>query len=448
MTHLAAWLLAGSCRHAGPTVPLPPTDTGQRALPDLPYGFVVPPSARLIGMPGSQFGGHVAVVPAYQGDPSVLLADIAAELFPDLDLDWVLLMDGAVPRGDHHVLDWWDGVSTYRGMLENLPGHDTSVAGDVNDDGHLDLWLSLDLHLGPILGRKYSGLSHDGVAWIDEGDYNSAALGVPVGQIDADQDGVTDVLFAGPWLDAYIYYGPFHGRIPAYLVEDADPTQFSSLGVPSCFTHSDPTVLRDHLGPGHPAIAIGNDLAGDCGIGTFVWDLLQPRGTHLTEQDAIALGSQHARAIHDAGHLFPDQPPLLIYGGFWSDGVLLAAPVSGWLEQLPPSVVQQNGFVHHAIGDINGDGVDELLADASDAQIVLFSPYDHPLDVTRGLDLGSIPFGNSPFFGEIHADLDGDGRSDLVNHTTIQDDRHGEIWIWYGADLLAAYEATLTEESP
>ena len=49
-------------------------------------------------------------------------------------------------------------------------------------------------------------------------------------------------------------------------------------------------------------------------------------------------------------------------------------------------------------------------------------------------------------WGDQHGDLDGDGRSDLVNQwwdaTSPDLDvmNTGEVWVWYGADLLAAWE--------
>jgi hypothetical protein len=397
-------------------------------------------------------GVDVALVPAFGEDPSVILL---RPNVPDSTqaLPGTVFLKGDIAPGTHGLLEVWDGVSGYDyGIVnENAP-----LAGDVNQDGHLDVWLGEELFLGPLLGRTVRRLQ-DSQAHVEG--FREWAV---AGNFDADGDGQLDVLFksdAGAW--SFIRYGPFEGVLPSAVEGAADPATYTRLGENSFCTESDhdTVILRDHLGPGHDAVAVGTDSYGWCPLDTFVWDLRQPRGGQLTYEQALAetegTNSIYGLPFDDAGDLDGDGFGDAVWGGR-SGSRLVGGPMSGWMEfsqgGYDHPIEQVNGYVAHGVGDINGDGLGELvgmwswrgLDGESPTQgmwVLLFSPHPQPIDLSQGLELGWFEEHVTSDVGRVDADLDGDGRTDLASLWAEPDFTAQTLAIWYGADLLQAWES-------
>jgi hypothetical protein len=284
------------------------------------------------------------------------------------------------------------------------------------------------------------------------------------GNFDADGDGELDVIAqVASGQQAFVRYGPLSGSIPSAYEGDADPATYSSLGESTgCQAEMTSQWLRDHLGPGHDAVAIGVDL-DLCSNDTYLWDPFVPRGTHLRYDQALAVLGHFAYQfgdvfVHDPGDVDLDGHPDVIYE-VQNNAQLIPGPLEGqyatgndfgfWDQML-------NGYPQRAMGDVNGDGAPEILGRwywtepgstvaTHDTWVLMCSPFTFPLDFSTGLPLVEAHGGiwvMSSFIGVDSVDLDGDGLYDLVD-TRVQQEPDG-LSIWYGRDLAAACAAEST----
>lgn len=217
---------------------------------------------------------------------------------------------------------------------------------------------------------------------------------------------------------------PGHGSDPGVLIlgssSEGDP--FAGLGYPVAF------FVSGQLGSGSRALL-------------DVWD-----GTSGLYREGVTTQNIHlAGDVDQDGHLSEE----LYLGPILGRHVTYQQDADAFVEG------QVNGDVGNAVGDINGDGLPELVGmwrtptdppGGIGMWMLLFSPHPDPIDLSVGLELGW----NGTHFstmGRFDADLDGDGLTDLVDQW---DDRSGSgegvVGIWYGADLLAAWETKLSSE--
>lgn len=464
-------LLLAGCRHARPpgNPTGTPSDTGDGPHPTAtsttaeaargPW-VTIEPAVSILGEQGQELGGGgLAAFPASGGLPGVLFVPWGIPYGSDLPLTFIL--SGVPPRGEHGIYDVWDGVSGWMGDVVQAKFH---LAGDENGDGIRDAWIHDSLFPGPLLGRRLEFVDDPTrIAWFDGG---YEGLVVAAG-FDADRDGHDDVAVMRGYQRAVIYYGPFSGKVRGVELGEAPLDQVTFLGEDGCPTTMVATLLEDHLGPGHPALATGDTNSCD-GPDTVVYDLWQPRGGDLSVQDCLAFAADqnltHPRWLDDAGDLDGDGHPDVLWsrGSTWK---IPASPLSGWFsdEDAPVSPLTltwpgPGRSLLHAIGDLNGDGVQELTGTCSDEvpdgtwAMILFSPFQDPLDPCLGLPIGpAAEVTRSVAFGETHADLDGDGLQDVVGWFKYHDQMKpppppewidaGEVRIWYGRDLWAAEQA-------
>lgn len=369
------------------------------------------------------------------------------------DTESLASADAAVLIGAHASGVWslddvWDGTSRIIGAGGFSKGA-IEWAGDETGDGNLDLWIGQQLLAGPFVGRStpYDYYRMDlAIAW--------SPRGLPSSGFDADGDGVLDMVqvVPSPYAMWQVSYGPFAGEVATVDQDDVDSSQASVLGdwYAPCGLYDVTRVLWDHLGPGHHAIAVGEDDY-ECSPmleDGFVYDLMLPRGSQVPRSEAIATteGSWDRVALYPMGDVDGDGDGEVFGLSPGSLSSVFEAPVSGVLTPGLDSMLDNDGlfFLRMPCGDINGDGTHELL----DRDVgILFSPFSVTEDMTqhaarvqldtRGLDM----YRYDPICTH-HADLDGDGAEDIVHSWFDAYGGAGEVLIWYGADLLAALDGT------
>ena len=460
----ALMLLVACNKGRPPPVVVVPTDTdADTAAPPEPVTTGGPdartflePSAQIHATGDFTIAVAVALMPAHGSDPGQILFSVRSpSRFPGEGP--VLVVEGNAPRGDHDLMEVWDGVSL---IEQNFPWWSVVNAGDVNNDGHLDLWYGDKLIRGPLLGRTVFEETEDYLVTLDR------EVGV-AGNFDADGDGEIDVITQhGTGQQGFVRYGPLSGALPSASRGEADPATYSSLGESAgCGVKHAGYWLEDHLGPGHDAIAIGMDYSA-CTYDVFIWDPFVPRGTHTIYDHALAAIHHFPQeagdvAVNDPGDVDGDGHPEVIYE-YQGTAQLIKGPVRGvydtftdlgfWDEVL-------HGWPARAMPDVNGDGRPELLGrwrwgpEGEDIQretwVLMCSPFDWPLDLSTGIPL--VPYHGFPlllssFVGRDSVDLDGDGLPELVDtllglEHTDEDPQPSGLSIWYGSDLAAACAA-------
>lgn len=470
-------LLLLACTPKGhPTHPEtePTASTTETGTPSPPTGalpaprVLLPPSARVVGTADFQVGGYVAMVPAYGSDPGVLFF-YSMSRYPPYDTQgWPdsFAISGDLSPGDHDLFEVWDGISGFHPLWPNA----VVVAGDVNRDGHLDLWLGHELMLGPFLGRRLALDGTDRIAYIEGGTpewpERWAGETAVAADFDADGDGELDVITQGQGGNrGFVHYGPFFGPIPSAHWGLADPATYSSLGEEQgCFDLEYAGVwLRDHAGPGRDAVAIGKDLS-ECAYDTYVWDPFVPRGTHLRYDQAIAVLANFPVSIfhvgvYDAGDVDTDGHPDLVYNVTDVVGLIVPGPLDGytpWGDPYRPfPFVVRDGWIVRAVGDVNGDGAPEIFGkwtvppdpdgtaeELPDTWVLLCSPFSDPIEISKGVLLSEVHGWGGSVLGKQWADLDGDGLADLIDDET--DQAPYGLSIWYGKDLRVACDERRT----
>lgn len=448
-----------------------PTSTAETAAPTFPEAPADPgprlePSVTIRCSQGCNMGleGEVLLLPAHGADPGGVFVFLG-EGPPGIPSYTSLLLPGALPNGVYDVEDVWDGKSTYNNGIARVGDR---LAGDVNHDGHLDLWFGEFLHLGPFFGRATQyGVGYEAMLF-HANSYPSLS------NVDLNDDGEPDVVFEGYNQTNWALYGPLHGVIPGpYEPEPSD--QITWFGDQSGCSETRATFfVRDARGPGKHAIGVGSDSVG-CMPDTIFYDATVPAGTKLSPKDRIgtatSAGSNPAEVV-GPGDLDGDGFGEIIFGdemgGFLIHGPLLPdVNISDFMDY-GYRWGQVGGHVHQTLGDLNGDGVDELLGtwltgtsllDNPRHRAILFSPHPDPLLVWEGVYIGTLTelggegWGNP--FGRFVADIDGDGLNDLVATFMYRGVEWqpplpspefldaGEVRIWYGKDIVAAEVARI-----
>jgi hypothetical protein len=432
------------CRH-GPGAAVPgengkgPKPSPSPTAPAQPEW--IPPSVVLRGAPGQGINRDFAAFPAYGGHPGTLFvwSGSQPEPYPQTWAHFprMFVLSGDLPRGEHPITDVWDGVS-------GVPFIDGfTAAGDVDHDGHMDVWCNnRKLYRGPFLGRELT--SDDVLA-------EAECCPVPmIGDFDADGDGELDALL-GAAQTARIYYGPFEGVLPLWG-DDPDITNLA-LDAPACTGIRGAFRIRDYFGPGQDAVGVGGAPGDDCFVETRFYELTGPRGRQLGIDDAFSQSeSGRSQITHFYGLDIDGDGRPEVLSGLDRFLKVYQNPIAPWFQDTPKAW-DTGRFVADPVGDVNGDGLEDLVAEIEDdAGDIWYGLVLAPFDTTRPIDdtvaVPLTPHGQYdtplvdgvPFYlgiGQIAMDLDGDGLSDLI---ALGGGHNGEgfVSIWYGADLVDA----------
>jgi hypothetical protein len=434
------------------------------------YPDPLPPSVEIFGDPSYGLGGESLAVNGINaltnlnGRPGTLIIGSARDsLWPEMP-DYPMgspsyVISGDIPPGTYHGMDsLWDG-SSYHCCGGSTPG-DPVEAGDVNGDGEMDYWFFKSLRPGPLVGKQfpYDMLYGDVVG----GEILATSPSWPIlaTQFDANEDGHLDMMVWGPQISATIHYGPIEGDLPKVVVGEPLPPKTSVLGKEGwgCPLLREARVLWDHLGPGHHAVQFGmDDIMCVSPPDSFVFDLMVPPGTEVSYY-----GGELGR-IEGVANITEWMSVKDFTGDGMSEVGSFTVTTLTCVEEAPISgtfVVgdcQHNDlyalFEHRQLAevmpDLNGDGLAEFIDEDLRMWFSPFPGYSLDESVSVALEDRRAGYSINNFVrwlrpGGYAKDIDGDGLADILWATATKDDdpnrRDGALFIWYGKDLLGAYE--------
>ena len=428
-------------------IPTPPnpdsTDSAppEVVLPDQKNWLA--PSVQLYGQPNQSIYNDFHALPAFGGHPGTLFIQSGSQPKPYpqtfSEYPMMFVLPGVLPRGRHEIADVWDGA----GGADFLDGFVT--AGDVDGDGHMDMWCAnRRLYLGPFVGK----LLHikDSVAELE------CCTTPMLGNFDADGDGVFDLLAGGGQIGD-LHHGPFKGLVPIWT-KDPEVTMFG-FEDGGCPNGRGAHLVRDYFGPGDDLVGIGAPPSDTCSPDTYFYRLRGPRGRRLTHADAVSTAEISTSFITYYSGLDVDNDGRSEVVAGRDFKYVYDNPLDPWFYNTPRAwELGDEDRIYAPVGDVNGDGLGDMVAWVDTAHGsggswfgLVLAPFDTSkplihnaiplLDANRRMDGEPIPYEGA---GRIAMDLDGDGLSDLINLETGPE-WEGYISIWYGSDIVAHIEA-------
>jgi len=424
------------------------TSTADTAVPFRAPGDPLEPYARIYGASfdsGSARGDD---------DHDLLLVDIELPV-PGYKgpSPHIAVLDGMPPAGDHDVNDLWNGTSLV--VIGSAGARRLfHMQEDANGDGIRDYWVGDRLFAGPITGPAldlFDDYLYDYLARMEPFDLDDPASPSTEGIViaagfDADGDGHDDILVGSGATEHqnFIHYGPFSGIIPSGRLGHAP--EASSISYDGC-THTSESVhfIPDFLGPGRPGIKLGgSDPAHECNPDHALFPLDLPRGTHVPYATATAnIGWSAFLPVGDVDGDGRDDFSMSYL--LDQDGLTLASPFEGFFDfiNVHPLVETRFGRITHPVGDINGDGIDDIGGrwDDASSSVVLLSPHPPgPVDLSRGVQLPLFRYSDD-YNLLTTGDFDGDGKTDLVYAPYTRPWEEDHIAIYTGAQLTEAWNA-------
>jgi hypothetical protein len=430
------------------TATLPPLE-----LPD-PTPGVLPPTSRLIPTHDVWFTGRVGSIHIPGGSPILAVSTDG----PAVNW-WSLYFDGLPPPGDQVLTEVWDQLSS------GYDPHAVIPVPDVDGDGVYDYWAFYKLLPGPIMGKNTAVEAYysASIAQLSPSEV-AAPLGfgeVVLSNFDADGDGHIDILVNNGGGNFYeVYFGPFEGEVAENIGTD-DKTNIGVASADEC--HEPPILLPDLFGPGQPGIAVGGeDWPRFCPRDRFVVPLAVERTDATREVGSIDFPVGYLQPVGDldgngSQDIIAFNPVLEPVAGLWS------APFdqqTSFAQLTPPPATESadRGGLMGVIGDVNADGIDDLLGYTNPyflyggghhpyapALYVLLSPFDDPIVIDQGIPVEPmIGVAGGAHIPWAHGDFDGDGHSDLAYvpgkrlGSSEYDPPENVVVIYSGADLTAA----------
>jgi hypothetical protein len=331
-------------------------------------------------------------------------------------------LHSGMPAPGVHSLD--DGVAA---RILAFSRHGIANAGDVNGDGSPDLWLagvSQDakgleegcLFLGPVTSTSTPSTC---VSVGFRGDFF-------IGDVDADGDGIADLISLDQGNNIEVHYGPFTEDRPSDHPAQLDNTFV--LGNGTCGGQ-----YGYWLGAASsPEQMIVVPQGGQCD--PYLFDVRGPRRRRASHQDAIAWIETDS------------QKPVLNVNGDGFNAVAYAGTIysnpSGHISQLTHDwAFLQGQVLYGGMGDLTGDGRGEIVValgrfneEGKTVYDILIVPARPDMRDAHAGDLGVLlgdtdayPVSDLNEFA--FRDMDGDGLDELFCYGSKA------VWMWRGADI-------------
>jgi hypothetical protein len=308
--------------------------------------------------------------------------------------------DGEAPGCDWvgliHASDASEAIRAETGELHL--GTSVAGAGDMNGDGVDDLAVGTNqglgfVFLGPVTSTSTASASATFEATGD------STFGWFQGGADVDGDGYDDLLGQSQGT-LYVIGGPVTGSM-----KPAEAATATLVGDPYTYFGYSP-ALGDLNGDAIPDVVVGapfND--GERGVSYVFYGPVTMGELGAADADAALVG---ARESYFNGEFTE-------FGTMW-------------------------GGANDADGDVNGDGIDDLLVGSwneYEAPLLFYGPIVgsiHDADVIVHTKIGSSYLGLSSSIG---GDLDGDGRHDLaIAAPYAQKDHRGAVYVFYAESMV------------
>jgi hypothetical protein len=312
------------------------------------------------GTPIFAFDGYLATYPFVAGD-----------FDHDGNLD-VAIRNAASPP-DEILFLWGDGQGNFTSQSIVSDHSFTLQAGDVNGDGITDIFAEGDsgfAYQSVVLGSRARSFPNPQVL--------SPNCAGPWSVGDVFGDGYVDLLIGG-----YYTGGPFN--VPGTIFHYQSNGTFATQGVAPTY----PTVLVDLNGDGIP------DMVGFNAEEILIWkgDGTGVFGAPINTISVPRGFAQYYFADMDKdGHMDIVLPGVILYG----DGNFNFTPVT------------YDFYENFVVGDFDGDGIPDIATGSG----ILFGQGNR----TFTAPMGSSPLPDSapPFPTQVVADINGDGKDDLV----------------------------------
>jgi len=296
---------------------------------------------------------------------------VAADFDHDGNID--VATRTALAGPDEIVFLWGDGKGNFTNQAIVSDHSFTLQVGDVNGDGIPDIFAGGDpgfTYPSVVLGQNGRAFPSAQILFP-----NSPGI-LSVGDVFG--DGFTDLLIAGVYTG-----GPFN--IPGTIYHYQSNGTFAEQGAAPTYS----TVLIDLNGDGIP------DMVGFTGEEILIW---KGDGTGVFQapinQISVPRGfaQYYFRDMDKDGHMDIVLPGVILYG----DGNFQFAAVT------------TDFYENFAVGDFDGDGIPDIATGSG----ILFGQGNR----TFTAPMGSSPLPSSapPFPTQVVADINGDGKDDLV----------------------------------
>jgi hypothetical protein len=345
--------------------------------------------------------------------------------------------------GSRPMIFLGDGKGSWRAWNEaTYPpvafDYGAAAAGDLNGDGHMDLVIAS--HLRGVTAMLGDGKGHftlwsKGIDFAAEGDTAPPFSSRAVEVLDWNGDGRPDIVLAGE--GPRLAIGPrgdssnkaFNegSRGLRVYLNQGDGT-WTKTGEEGIAAFGDDLAIADWNGDKVPDFAMATSILGYRAI----VGLSQPDGTRKRESLAEVRPSAIVNSVAAADFDGDKSTDLAVAymsneGRVWRSGIdlLLARPGGTWERRTLANEESQDGVYGLATGDLDGDGVGDLVGLTGNGNLWIFLG-DGKGGFLREQGPAAADDGCRGYFAKL-TDLDGDGKDELVVSFAGEDTASGKL---------------------